>query len=699
MSSIKNEPDSLVVPTKPQSNKARLAFYLAVITSLLHLYFNLVATWPDNYISAIHFMLFGSFLLLTVPLNSGRWTWVAHVIDVGLCVSLVLSCGYLVLYSDALAARNYEFATADWLASITATLVALELVRRSMGWFIPVMIMLAMSYVLFLGQYIDGIFHFAGLSAETILFRNYFDDGLFGPIAKISWTFVFMFILFGSFLVQAGTGDFIIRLSNALVGRMVGGQGLVAVVSSGMMGSVSGSAIANTAATGVITIPLMKKAGFPAKFAAAVEAGASTGGQLIPPIMGAGVFVMASYTQLPYLTIIAAAFMPAILYFASIAIFVRIQAKRLGIKPSEHAEQLSAWQELKAGWHHLLPILLLVALMVYGFTPTYAVSIATLSVYLFSLVSRTPMGYSKVLAALASATENSAKTAVLLVTIGVLINCISISSLGVTFSLMINEWAGSNLMLLLVLIALASLIVGMGLPVTASYIVLATLSAPALYGLISQSALVEVIVNGQLNDTANMMMQMMAPSLSEIYNLPTTSANEVMTILAGLPPEAIEIIRSNQFDASHLAMMLLSAHMIIFWLSQDSNVTPPVCLVAFTAAGIAKTPPMATGVEAWKTAKALYIVPLLFAYTPFIGGTHVEVMQIFFTALIGIYALVAAIYGYAESQLKPLIRGIVAIAGVSLVWPHQMYYLDIGAAMMVISLIATQVWVARTARA
>lgn len=264
------------------------------------------------------------------------------------------------------------------------------------------------------------------------------------------------------------------------------------------------------------------------------------------------------------------------------------------------------------------------------FTPTYAVSIATLSVYLFSLVSRTPMGYSKVLAALASATENSAKTAVLLVTIGVLINCISISSLGVTFSLMINEWAGSNLMLLLVLIALASLIVGMGLPVTASYIVLATLSAPALYGLISQSALVEVIVNGQLNDTANMMMQMMAPSLSEIYNLPTTSANEVMTILAGLPPEAIEIIRSNQFDASHLAMMLLSAHMIIFWLSQDSNVTPPVCLVAFTAAGIAKTPPMATGVEAWKTAKALYIVPLLFAYTPFIGGTHVEVMQIFF---------------------------------------------------------------------
>lgn len=331
MSNSSNEQSTLAAPT---AARERIAFYLAILTSLLHLYFNLVATWPDNYISAIHFMLFGSIILLTLPLRVGKLAVLSSVIDTGLFIGLIVSCGYLVLYSDSLAARNYEFATADWIASSTAVLLALELVRRCMGWFIPMMILLAISYVLFLGQYIDGVFHFAGLSAETILFRNYFDDGLFGPIAKISWTFVFMFILFGAFLVQAGTGDFIIRFANALVGRMVGGQGLVAVVSSGMMGSVSGSAIANTAATGVITIPLMKKAGFPAKFAAAVEAGASTGGQLIPPIMGAGVFVMASYTQIPYLTIIAAAFVPALLYFASIAIFVRIQAKRLNIQPA-----------------------------------------------------------------------------------------------------------------------------------------------------------------------------------------------------------------------------------------------------------------------------------------------------------------------------------------------------------------------------
>ena len=190
-----------------------------------------------------------------------------------------------------------------------------------------------------------------------------------------------------------------------------------------------------------------EKAGFPAKFAAAVEVGASTGGQLIPPIMGAGVFIMASYTQIPYLTIIGAAFVPAVLYFLSIAIFVRIQAKRLAIAPTTDEQHPSAWQEFKSGWHHLLPIGLLVALMVYGFTPTYAVSIATLSVCIFWF-STAPMGWGKIAEALAAAANNCAKTAVLLVAIGVLVNCISLSSLGVTFSLMINEWAGSNLLLL-----------------------------------------------------------------------------------------------------------------------------------------------------------------------------------------------------------------------------------------------------------
>ena len=165
----------------------------------------------------------------------------------------------------------------------------------------------------------------------------YGDDGLFGNIARISSSFVFMFILFGAFLLRSGAGDFVIALAQAVAGRAVGGPGLVAVVASGLTGTISGSAVANTASTGVITIPLMKKAGFQPRFAAGVEAAASTGGQLMPPIMGAGAFVMASYTQIPYTTIVAVSFLPALLYFATVAFFVRIEARKAGLAATDEA--------------------------------------------------------------------------------------------------------------------------------------------------------------------------------------------------------------------------------------------------------------------------------------------------------------------------------------------------------------------------
>lgn len=180
-----------------------------------------------------------------------------------------------------------------------------------------------------MGQYIGGMFGFSGLSLETVLYRSYFtSEGMFGQIARISWSYVFMFILFGAFLVKSGAGDFIIELSRCAAGRFVGGPGFVAVLGSGLMGSVSGSSVANTVSTGVITIPLMQRAGFPARFAAGVEAAASTGGQLMPPVMGAGAFIMASYTQIPYVDIIAIAALPALLYFMSVGFYVRVEAMR-----------------------------------------------------------------------------------------------------------------------------------------------------------------------------------------------------------------------------------------------------------------------------------------------------------------------------------------------------------------------------------
>lgn len=662
-----------------------MIYSLAVCLSLVHLYFNIYSLLPDNYIASIHLAGFGVLCLLMFPSfrDHPRWKKWGLGIDICLGASLVVGAAYLILFSDALADRGYSLVSTDFVMAACTIIAATEIVRRTMGWTIPVLIILGLSYVLFLGKHIEGIFHFGGLSLETVLYRNYFDDGLFGSLANISWQMVFIFILFGAFLVKSGAGDFMMRLSQAAVGRFTGGSGLVAVMGSGLMGSVSGSAIANTTATGVITIPMMIKAGFPPKFAAAVEAGASTGGQLIPPVMGAGVFIMVAYTQIPFLDIIAVAFLPALLYFITIAIYVRIQAKRSGIKPIVDNQETTL-DVLKGGWYHLLPLFLLVGLLVWGKTPTYAGGLATLSVVAFSWLGKERMSLKQVLDALAMGAKNCATIAVLLVAIGGFVNAITMSGLSVTFSQMITEWAGSSLLLMLVLVALASLIVGMGLPVTVSYIILAALCAPALYNLIAQNGLVELILQGNIPETAKATVLLLNPELAEILTAPVGSLTPVVVEAAvqGMPLEVRNLLLEQAIDPHALSMMLLSAHMIIFWLSQDSNVTPPVCLVAFAAANIAKTPPMATGFEAWKTAKGLYIMPILFAYTGFIGGSWFEVIYIFVMTAIGFYALVAALYGYLETPQAIWKRAWLLLCGVALIWPNVPLWVDFGALVL-----------------
>lgn len=320
----------------------------------------------------------------------------------------------------------------------------------------------------------DGVFQFKGLTWETVLFRSLYGDfALFGTIASISSTYVFLFIIFGAFLVRSGAGEYIIDLSRAAAGRLVGGPGLVAVLASGLTGTISGSAVANTASTGVITIPMMKRAGFPGRFAGAVEGRpSSTGGQLMPPIMGAGAFVMASYTQLPYEQIIAVAALPALLYFASVGFFVRIEARRQGLQAQSY-EGPGIWQTTKErGASFIIPIIVLIVLLVQGFTPTYAAAIGIATVIASSWLTRTPMGPKAIMEALAHGARNMVMTAVLLCAVGLVINVIVTAGVGNTFSLMISDWAGGSLLIAIALIAIASLVLGMGLPVTAAYIVL-----------------------------------------------------------------------------------------------------------------------------------------------------------------------------------------------------------------------------------
>lgn len=655
---------------------------LALAVSLFHLYANFIGTMSTFWLTGIHFAGFAMLASLRYPSFHGGSEGARKAIlafDVVFGVVVSLSTLLLIASENAIYARGVSLAPQEWVYAIIVIIGAIELTRRATGLIIPILILVALSYPAFWGAHIDGVFKFAGLSFETIIFRTIFtDEGMFGTIANISATFVFLFILFGAFLVRSGAGEFIIDLARAVAGKFVGGPGYVAVFSSGLTGTISGSAVANTVSTGVITIPLMKRSGFPPRFAAGVEAASSTGGQLMPPIMGAGAFVMASYTQIPYLDIVAVSFLPAMVYFLSVGFFVRIEAKKLNMQIADDGAP-SAMDVLKRGGpSFLIPVITLISLLIYGFTPVFAAIWAILSVIVASWLTPNRMGPKAIMEALILGAKNMIMTGVLLVAVGAMVNVIAMTGIGNTFSLMIAEWAGGNLMIAIALIAIASLVLGMGLPVTAAYIVLATLSAPALHGLIQNAHLVSALIDGTIPEVARATFMFVDPEVVPLLAEPMTS-EAAKALVASMPQEILTIIYPQVLDPALITTALLSAHMIIFWLSQDSNVTPPVCLTAFAAAAIAKTRPMATGVMSWKLAKGIYLMPVLFAYTNFLGGELIESLFIFMAATLGVYALGAAIEGHMEYPLGWPLRILTGVSGVALMWPNQPILETIGA--------------------
>ncbi|MGP1396677.1 MAG: TRAP transporter permease [Inquilinaceae bacterium] len=662
-------------------------FALAIGIAAVHIWFNTFANWSVLWTSTIHFASLGALCALLIPLvplegKGGRR--LVLIVDLALAALLVAAVVYVLITERALALRGFDYNFWDYAAGLTLVILAVEFTRRTTGWIIPVLIVLAFTYIVWWGRYVPSLFQFPGLSLEVVLLRSvYGEDGMFGMIARISSSFVFMFILFGAFLVKSGAGAFIIDLARAVAGRMVGGPGFVAVLGSGLTGTISGSAVANTVSTGVITIPLMKRAGFPARFAAGVEASASTGGQLMPPIMGAGVFVMVNFTQIPYLDIVAVSFLPAVMYFLGIAFYVRIEAKKQGLtaEAADDAPRLGAVMR-RGGAVFLIPLTVLVGMLVLNYTPTFAATFAILAVIASSWLTPHRMGPREILDALAMGVHNMILTGILLVSVGLIVNVIATAGIGNTFSLMMSSWAGGNLFIAIVLVAIASLVLGMGLPVTAAYIVLAALSAPALYDLIIQSELVNAVAAGTVPDAARAVLMLVAPDSAGALGQPMSTA-DAASLVALIPPDMASMVNEATLSPAVLTTALLSAHMIIFWLSQDSNVTPPVCLTAFAAAAIAGTKPMATGMTAWKIAKVLYIVPLLFAYTPFLSGDFGVAIQIFGFGTLGIYALVAAIEGHAESPISWLERPLIAAIGVALLWPNSLMVHLVGTVLII----------------
>lgn len=602
-----------------------ITFAYAICISLFHFGINIWGGISDLWFNSAHFALLASLGFLTYSATKNENE--VSIFNLGFAIMALGTFIYMVGFEESLyAVADGQMRTSDLIVASMTIALAVELVRKSTGYIIPGIILFCIAYLLFLGQHIDGIFAFAGMSPERFLYRMFYtSEGLFGPIATISSTYVFMFILFAAFLLKSGAGDFIVDVANAVAGKYTGGTGHVAVISSALMGTISGSAVANTVSTGSITIPMMKNAGFKAKFAAAVEAAASTGGQIMPPIMGAGAFIMAQMTHIPFVTIITVSILPAILYFASIAFYINIHAKEHKIKGENN--DVKILPILREGFHFIIPLSTLVGLLIYGFTPTYSAGIAIVTIIFASYLTKNKrMGVKEILGALALGAQNMVVTGVLLIAVGVIVGIINISGIGITFSQLIMEWSGNSLLIAIILIAVASLVLGMGLPVTASYVVLSVLSAPALVGL------------------------MLSPEMAALVN-------------AGI-------------EIPEVAMYLLSAHLIIFWLSQDSNLTPPVCLAAFAAAAIAKTPPMQTGLVSWKVGKGMYIIPLLFAFTPLITGTWFERFEVFGFALLGIMSFSMVMEGFWDQKMMLLERVMFAICAVLLLTPDSAFNIE-----------------------
>ena len=674
-----NDSGSLHAGLREQAWVRRFVYWFGAAVAVLHLVMNFTTLFSTQWQSTLHFIGLGLLAILLYPARRGAGfaaSRSALALDVLLAIVFVAATVAIVWFEDAIYDRGVRMTELEQGLALVTILFAIELTRRTAGPVIPILIVLALTYVVYWGSWLDNVFRFAGLSAETVLFRSiYGDDALFGTIAKISVSYVFLFILFGAFLLRSGAGDFVVALARAVAGRVVGGPGLVAVIASGLTGTISGSSIANTVSTGVITIPLMKRAGFPPRFAAGVEAAASTGGQLMPPIMGAGAFVMASYTQIPYTHIVAVSFLPAMLYFLAVAFFVRLEARRLGFTVVETEERPRLGELMRQGGIvFVLPIAVLIGLLVSGFTPTYAAGVAILTVIGASWLTPRRMGLRDIVDALALGSRNMITTGLLLVAVGLIVNVIAMTGVGNTLSLMIQQWAGGNLVFALVLVALASLLLGMGLPVTAAYIVLATLSAPALYGLMAEAELVNVIAAGMaLPEATGMMLMLAAPDKAALLgqSMSLEDARGILDALRSLDPSLVTGLYDAALDPTLLLGILLSAHMIIFWLSQDSNVTPPVCLTAFAAAAIAGTPQIRTGFTAWKLAKGLYIVPILFAYTPFLHGDWLVALELFLFSLLGLYAFAAALQGFLVRDQGLFGRLILTAIAVALLFPGQ----------------------------
>jgi TRAP transporter 4TM/12TM fusion protein len=402
-----------------------------------------------------------------------------RVVDYVLLVLSVITVGYWILNFEAINYRTGAETPFDMAIAMFGVLVGIELARRVVGSVFVVLGALMLIYGVY-GSYAPDLFAHAGDSFPELCTSIFYkSDGVFGIMANVLATYVLLFVLFGAFLEKSGAQKFFIDFPLAAVGHKIGGPGKVSVIASGLFGSISGSAIANTVSTGTFTIPMMKKAGFKPHIAGAIEPAASIGGMFMPPIMRAGGFIMAELTGVPYSRIMLVAIFPAIMYFFSVFVMVNYEAKKSNIvgEKSPH----SAMEILKKEWFYTLPLVVITIFMLAGYSPAYSAILGIVTCLIISWFRKdTRIGLKEFVEASRAGTENSLKIGATVGVIGIIIGVLTFSGLVLTFADIVIELAGGSLFLTILLIALASLVLGMGVPVTAAYLITAVVAVPAL---------------------------------------------------------------------------------------------------------------------------------------------------------------------------------------------------------------------------
>ncbi len=459
---------------------AGLITAIAIAMSLFHLYtagFGLLLTMKQRALHLLFVFVLG-FLMYPARKKSRRdriafLDWIFAVLG-------IVVTGYILFNYEALVRRGGLPTSTDLLLGLITVLLVLEITRRSIGPELPTIALIFIAYA-FLGPHIPGQLGHRGYSYIRVLDQLYTTtEGVFGTPLGVSATFVFMFILFGSFLDITGVGQFFIDVAFAAAGHRKGGPAKAAVLASGFMGSISGSSIANTVTTGAFTIPLMKKIGYKPNFAGAVEAAASTGGQILPPVMGAAAFIMSEFTNIPYIRIVASAVVPALLYYLGVMFMVHLQASKQGLEGIPKAELPSFKHTMVMGFHLILPLIGVVLFLI-RYSPLRAAFLSILVALGVCLVRKhTRIKPTAILVALEDGAKKAISVAAACACAGIIVGVVTLTGLGLTFANVIISLAGGMLLPTLFLTMIASIILGMGLPTTAKYIVLATMAAPAL---------------------------------------------------------------------------------------------------------------------------------------------------------------------------------------------------------------------------